>query len=257
MLISIQIHPVHQAYFNFYLALSHDTMAREAGKRNRYVELDLAEKHYLAAITALTAPEPQKLDDIQETHSLTSSEGDTGPGRRRSSDTASLDSTNSISTAATSVGGEETEVSTRKPVVKRSVSFEARRALYENGISSKTTISNAGKRRPSSMKTAPLELRSSHVEENHSLEVSSFISMVKVHLASIRELKNRPVGPMRRFSVSRSRSSTMSSASEGRDSTHDDVELERTRWDRKSVSFRPRFDPTSVRKLCSDALNEL
>jgi hypothetical protein len=37
----------------------------------------------------------------------------------------------------------------------------------------------------------------------------------------------------------------------------DDEEKEKLRLKRKNMKWRPRFDPESVQKLCSDALAEL
>ena len=58
-----QTHPLHLAHLNFYTALSHDTLAREASLRNRWKELNLAERHYTAAMHALSPllspPSPQ------------------------------------------------------------------------------------------------------------------------------------------------------------------------------------------------------
>lgn len=87
--------------------------------------------------------------------------------------------------------------------------------------------------------------------------ISSFIDMVKSHLAGVRELKENGGVTNYRYSFSRSRGSSTNSRPASRDYAYDDFEMDRIRWNRKSMSFRPRFDPTSVRRLCNEALAEL
>jgi hypothetical protein len=82
-------------------------MAREAGMRNRIAELDLAEKYYLAAVAALTPSAPHNIEDTPDDLSPLSSDGGHGSFSRRASDAVSIASEHSISTQATSVGGDD------------------------------------------------------------------------------------------------------------------------------------------------------
>ncbi|KAF2650175.1 hypothetical protein K491DRAFT_683211 [Lophiostoma macrostomum CBS 122681] len=241
---STEIHPLHHAYLNFYIALSHDTMAREASIRNRHVELTLAEKHYLAAIASLSTPDPGKLEDIQEHHSPTSSSGESDILRRRGSDAAS---DHSAFTVATSIADDEkasdsdSAAKTHDPVqINDSVNFKT------------------PKRRPSPIRTSLPNRQTNQYEEQFAADLSSFTTLIKSHLADVRALTASTDRPMHhRSSFTRSRTSTISSRPVSRDSTLSESSLDQTRWARKSMGFRPRFDPTSIQKLCSEALSEL
>lgn len=241
-----KIHPVHQAYLHFYLAMSHDTMAREASLKHRSSELDLAEQHYLAAIAALTPAGPERLDDIPE-RSPTSpaSEDENAVKARRVSDA----SQQSIASSATSCSEHEYDANP-KSVNSVKTSVLARDTKTE------ATATKRLVKRPAPIFT-PNASRSYH-EENFSSDLSSFLGMVRMHLTRVQELKADSVVPTVRFSFSRSRSSTSSSRPVSRDSSNYDAsERNSLRWARKSVNFRPRFDPTSVQKLCTEALSEL
>jgi hypothetical protein len=81
--------------------------------------------------------------------------------------------------------------------------------------------------------------------------------MFKSHLAGVHALKETPTAIGHRYSSSRFRQSVNYSRPLSRESNHEGNEMEQIRWQRKSLRFRPRFDPTSVQKLCAEALDEL
>ncbi|KAF2118396.1 hypothetical protein BDV96DRAFT_597226 [Lophiotrema nucula] len=248
---SYEVHPIHKAYLNFYLALSHDTLAREAGMRNRHKELDLAEKHYLEAIAALSPP--KQLGDIEEYPSPTSSHSDEDFQQRHSSDTASIHSQHSTTTNATSVGDEnQDEASDCEPTPKRS-SYFVRSPPSRNFVDDVTMTPKLSKRRPSPIKTS--RSTTTPVQDHFYSGLSSFAEMIQSHLAGVRELKEASTY---RYSFSRSRGSSLNSRPASREYTHDtDDDMNKVRWSRQSLSFRPRFDPRSIRQLCNEALAEL
>ncbi|KAF2186972.1 hypothetical protein K469DRAFT_725604 [Zopfia rhizophila CBS 207.26] len=255
-----EIHPIHKAYLNFYLALSYDTMARETSMRNRLSALELAEKHYLAAIAALTPSQPRQLEDIQESQSPTSahSEDENSLTSRRPSDAASLNSIqSSTSTSATSFAGEENDSNSDcEPTPKGSNYFHrpppSRGILDDFGMTPKLS-----RTRPALITTSSSKHSLSTHEELYSTYLSSFTSMLRSHLAGVRALRATPAPPSNRFSRARSRGSGFGSRPSSREWMHDEVEMEKIRWGRKSTTFRPRFDPQSVQDLCKDALEEL
>ncbi|EAT88417.2 hypothetical protein SNOG_04657 [Parastagonospora nodorum SN15] len=109
----IKIHPIHLAYLNFYTALSHDTLAREATLKNRYKELSLAEKHYVAAVAALS-PQEYTSDRAMQVASPTSSTSSHSPTeanviwRFRRAD--SVSSTASFASSATSISSSRSDL---------------------------------------------------------------------------------------------------------------------------------------------------
>ncbi|PSN63425.1 hypothetical protein BS50DRAFT_112424 [Corynespora cassiicola Philippines] len=246
-----EIHPIHRAYLNFYLALSHDTMAREASMRHRAAELDLAEKHYLEAIAALDQRRPQQAHDVQQFSPTSSTSEDQPHGNgRRASDAVSLDSEQSLASSATSYADDEDE-----PTPKAS-GFKNHLSSHHDSDGSSAT-SNLLKKRPNPIVTSTPQRSLSPVRERFSADLSSFIRMVESHLASVRMLKESSAVLPGRYS-SLSRPSTASSRPISRESSaNHESDMDRLRDSRKSMNFRPRFDPTSVRNLCSEALSEL
>lgn len=211
--------------------------------KHRSSELDLAEQHYLAAIAALASPHPRKLDDIPEQSPNSISSEDEHVKARRISDA----SQQSVASSATSFADEEIESKPKEPIHQP---FPSTVPAGRFGAQIPT------KRRPAPI-IAPNAAQAYH-EEQFSADLSSFLSMVRMHLDSVQELKEAAVAPSSRFSFSRSRSSTLSSRPGSRASSNqDEPEMDRLRWARRSVNFRPRFDPSSVRQLCSEALAEL
>ncbi|KAF2277423.1 uncharacterized protein EI97DRAFT_500385 [Westerdykella ornata] len=213
-----QTHPIHKAYLNFYLALSHDTMAREAGMRNRQEQLALAEKHYLAAIHSLTSPEFGDGGSLQSGYSPTL-ERSNDLLHRRPSDVQSVDSDHSASTAATSTVDSDHEEPGRNSAYHKPLPFS---------------------------------------EPKLSVEVTSFLNMVRTHLAGVRQLQQSSGNATQRSCLSRMRPASPAASRPGtRASHHDNDSIDQPRWERKNLVFRPRFDPTSIRKLCDEALQEL
>lgn len=248
----LQIHPVHRAYLNFYLALSHDTMAREAKIRNRHAELELAEKHYLAAISVLTPSEAHITKTDDESASPTSSDSTCDLMHRRPSDAASLRSNHSTSTSATSVNssfsGTPEKSATRVTFATSQLGTpQVRESMTSNPLSRTLTPIDTHLDSP-----APFQ------GYRISTDLSAFVSMVKSHLASVRELKETPAPASNRYSFTRPRyATTTNGRPASQNSLHEEPRMDQTRGQRRSLSFRPRFDPTSVQKLCADALYEL
>lgn len=224
--------------------------------RNRNIELELAEKHYLAAIAVLTPHVNQEPEHAQESLSPTSSESESEGGfHRRPSDAGSLHSNHSISTTATSVHEEDTDSCDQGRPRKKSVTFaDAQDSLTSNDDANRSP--NTTKRRPRPINTSITKAESSH-NQKLSAELSSFANMIKTHLEGVRNLKDSSTVFGHRYSLSHARSSTSNSRPVSRSSGHEDAEKDHVRWQRKSMSFRPRFDPTTVRKLCAEAINEL
>lgn len=191
-------------------------MAREAGMRNRQQELDLAEKHYLAAIHSLTSPGSDNQGFHQRPDSAASTEGD-DMLRRRPSDVQSIDSDHSASTSPMDSYHEDSE--------------------RKNGFNTYFA--------PSSLP-----------EHKLSTEVVTFLNMVRTHLAGVRQLQQSSTTQRFCFSPTRSTSPTASRPT-SRASSHDGSSADQPRWRRGSLAVRPRFDPTSIRKLCDEALEEL
>ncbi|KAF1975137.1 hypothetical protein BU23DRAFT_78691 [Bimuria novae-zelandiae CBS 107.79] len=230
-----EVHPVHKAYLHFYFALAHDTMARETTLKHRSAGLDLAEQHYRAAIEILTPSEPYNLDDILSLLSP-GSEHSNQPNRFRRLSSISHRSASSSTTS-------------HEPLDR---TWERVDSPYDDdGASSQISSFRPDKHRPTPIMTTNAA-RAYH-EEQFSAELFSFLGMVQSHLHSVQQL--RTAAPV---SWLRSRSSTLSSRPDSRDSSNaSEGEPDPLRAGRKSVNFRPRFDPTSIQKLCNEALSEL
>jgi hypothetical protein len=237
------MHPIHLACIHFYLALSHDALARETPLKRRYLELNLAEQHYVDAMTSLTPPNP-RLPPILEQQPPTSpdSEDEHAVKGRRTSDA----SQQSLASSATSLADEDYE-STRNILTLSKTNSRSRNE-------SKSPSRN---RRPSPIFTP--NARYSYLEEQTSIDLSTFKDMIRSHLHEVRTQKLSAVVPSVRFSTSRD--SIISSRPTSRDlssrSSQYESEMESVRDARKRLTFRPRFDPTSVRKLCDETLHEL
>ncbi|KAF2200201.1 hypothetical protein GQ43DRAFT_84121 [Delitschia confertaspora ATCC 74209] len=264
-----EIHPVHLAYFHFYQALCHDCLAREKNitSPNRPPALNLAEKHYLSAISALTFPNPRdshprsaaELEpECPHPNPLDSEDGVSSSSSRRPSATPSIHSIHSSvdasSTAPTSVAGEDLYDSSSdcEPTPTRSHLF--------NRLPPSRNILDGFTMTPKLLRTSPSSPSSfspGHLVA-YNEQAKSFLEMVHSHLASVRELKEAPVASP--SPLPRSRDSLFFSKPRNRDSRAvlaDEREMEKIREARKRVVLRSRFDPTSVRELCSYALAEL
>jgi hypothetical protein len=226
--------------------------------KRRSLELDLAETHYIAALKALTPPEPRKpLEDIQEFLSPTSSMSEdelNSIGRRPSS--VSLSSQHSRASSETSYAEDDDFFADWE--------FQPAKKPQQFQYSSSQTAQDdynfppkPAKRRPSPIITRPAS--QSIPAEQFSADLYAFATMVQLHLASVRELKDAVTIPTSRYSVTRLRSSTDPSRPGSQDSAFhgDPAGMESLRQRRKCVAFRPRFDPSSVQALCQEALSEL
>ena len=231
--------------------------------KNRYKELNLAEKHYVAAITVLSPPE------ILSPASTTS-------WTRRSSNASSFDYNPSTASSVTSYNSDredsESDHSARSPTR----SWHVRSSSSFGSFSSMSSMSPkfSERRGPnfSSVSTRPpsvSQLVGYPIEEYQgSADTSDFIQAIRGHLASVRDLKKKTAPPVVRFNFPEPPSTSptpmsptafaFSAASTPRTSlVINEDNADKVRQLRRTVKFRERFDPTSVRRLCSEALWEL
>lgn len=246
------MHPVHKAYLNFYLALSHDTMAREARMKNRHAELELAEKHYLTAISVLTPSHAYAMTGVDGSDSPTSTDSAYHSMLRRPSDAASFRSDHSSSTSTTSFNSGSSEVS-EESCISNKVAF-ATTSLRTRPVEENVTAGPKTKLPPIDTHS---ESQASPQGDKLSTDLFAFVNMVKSHLASVRELKESPAPTSNRHSFTRARYPTANSRPPSQTSLHNEPGMDEVRGHRRRLSFRPRFDPSSVQKLCADVLDEL
>lgn len=267
---------------NFYAALSHDTLARQATLKNRYKELNAAEKHYMAAIEVLSPPSacssPPSSDDEQPLTPDSATLPDEKIWKRRSFNinTMSMYSTNTYRTSMSSITSYAWELEqdpdsalsnfsfpTPPPPKERDLRRDSKRdscgdlgAIYkrysrhmksEGHLSAITRSSQVLLPKPAPPPPAPRLPPST----------PSFIVMVEGHLASIRSLKeNTAVSRGVRFASDSPSLSPKTANFRFRDSGCVDRE---TLWQRrKKVPVRAkRFDAESIQQLCRDALAEV
>lgn len=233
ILTDTQIEPAHLAYLNFYTALSHDTLAREATLKNRYKSLKLAELYYAAAIAALA---PSNMINLKEEETSPAVSPTANMWKRRSSNANSFDSTSSAASSTTSYGGAE-----HMPTPKQLTNFRFPQ--------------------PPSRPQTPQEF-------HFATSTYSFLLRLQGHLTSIQEFKEKIRSPTSvRFtfptppSTSAPQGSSRLSAHTRRTSRmidFDDEEMkEETRQRRREIVWRQRFDPENVQRLCTEALNDL
>ncbi|KAF3046478.1 hypothetical protein E8E12_010011 [Didymella heteroderae] len=247
-----QTHPLHLAHLNFYTALSHDTLAREATLKNRWKELSLAELHYNAAIVALSPLQsPAQCDPWSPTSSTTS------PPSPYSQRRSSINSDRSAASSVTSLG----DADAYQPSPKSTQKCEVRHVRNDSVVQ---THESAQVPDAKNATTAP---RPQTPQQFYfTANISSFVRMIEAHLADVRDQKHRSSVPTVRFNMPSPRPSpTKAKATwnrERRPTTVDDEEgedaaMQAVRESRKNVTFRPRFDPSSTQKLCNEALAEL
>lgn len=238
-----QTHPLHLAHLNFYTALSHDTLAREATLKNRWKELNLAEVHYSAAILALASLQSPTQCDPWSPNSSTS--GLPSPYSRRRAD--SIDSDRSSASSATSLGedGDDNDNDDE----------------YYVQLSTKESTSE-----PQPSLSTPTARPQTPQQYYFSSNIAAFVRMLEAHLADVRLQRHRTSVPSVRFTMPSPRPSpTKASAARhgrfaslgGEVADADEVAMDLVRERRRNVRFRPRFDPKSVRRLCGEALAEL
>jgi len=238
-----KIHPIHLAYLNFYTALSHDTLAREATLKNRYKELSLAEKHYVAAIAALS-PQDYTPDRAMQIASPTSSTSHSPTEanviwRFRRAD--SVSSTASFASSATSISPSHPDLDyTHRSM--GSYSFPSPPQHFHAHTRKRSVIIPSRPQTPE--------------EYQFAADTAAFVRMVRGHLMNVRTLKQGADAPSVRFRFSSDMSSGPAKSRVG--SRVFDGELEEVkRRERKNVSWRPRFDPSETQRLCGEALAEL
>ncbi|KAJ4372473.1 hypothetical protein N0V83_004247 [Neocucurbitaria cava] len=248
-----QVHPLHVAYLNFYTALSHDTLAREATLKNRYRELSLAEKHYSAAIAVLSLSHSPKSEDEQLSSPVSTTFNEDQTWTRRSSNAGSFDSTTSAASSATSYSPEILDLIpelTPKRLARSQFSQPAR-----SFGSDATAISKILKRNDSINAPALTQTRTPQGYQ-FAADTSAFVRMMEAHLASVKQLKQKTAIPGVRFTFP---SPPISPATSKPRNSHlfDNATAEAVRQKRRTVTFRPRFDPSSVQRLCTEALAEI
>ncbi|KAF2025225.1 hypothetical protein EK21DRAFT_76931 [Setomelanomma holmii] len=248
--VKIEIHPLHLAYLNFYMALSHDTLAREATLKNRFKELSLAEKHYTAAIAALSPSRtPQPNNDEPSSPVSTASEEETIWKFRRSSNAGSMDSTNSSTSSATLYSA---DMDYTPKGLGRYAFPQPPREFGEN-LTSPTLLS-----RHNPIITITPERPQTPEEYQFAADTAAFVGMVRGHLANVLDMKRKTSVPSVRFNFPTPRASPAMSKPRSDHLFDDDSDaLEVVRRNRRSLRFRPRFDPSSVQQLCNEALAEL
>jgi hypothetical protein len=265
-----QTHPIHLAYLNFYTALSHDTLAREATLKNRFKELNAAEKFYSVAITVLTPTSPASAPSSDDEQPPTP----TSPGgqrerawRRRSARPGSFDSSTSYRSSTSSTASYAFDLEQDPDLALKNFRFPAPPDRDLGG--NLTFVANDGTRHikmdsllsPLSTPQPPPLPPQPRTPEEFQLPTgtSAFVGMLEGHLASVRDLREKtgvqgvrfafptPEPSPIKLKLRSSRTSQMLS----------DEDRENLRQKRRKMTWRPRFDPTSVQKLCSEALAEL
>jgi hypothetical protein len=260
-----QTHPIRLAYLNFYIALSHDTLAREATLKNRFKELNAAEKHYSAAIQILRSTSPSSSapssDDEQPKTPTSPTPQQERPWRRRSPRPESFDSFTSYRSSTSSTASYAFDLEQDPDLVLKHFRFPTPPERDVGG--NLTTIANDGTQHVKMDSLLPLSVPPPRLKSLEDFRLptgtSAFVRMLERHLTSVRELRDKtgvqgvrfafptPEASPIKLKLRSSRTSQMLS----------DEDRENLRQKRMKISFRPRFNPENVRKLCSEALAEL
>ncbi|KAI4915759.1 hypothetical protein J4E90_004205 [Alternaria incomplexa] len=262
--INDKIHPIHSAYLNFYIALSHDTLAREATLKNRYKELNAAEKYYNETIVALTPPSPSSTAPMEDDDQPLTPDSATIPNEqtwfRRSSRVRSFDSTSSYRSSTSSTDSYAFDLEVDPDLALRNFRFPSPpgKNVEWDSCADPRPLSRHIK---NDSILSPLSTE--HVRSKPGVQLPSgtpaFVRMVEGHLTSVRTLKETTGVRGVRFAFpTPSPSPTKSQFKDPRSSCMlTDEEREKLQQKRKNMTWRPRFNPESVQKLCSDALAEL
>lgn len=224
----------------------------------RLPTLDLAEQHYLAALTALSAPvftkSSNSLKTIKEDSDHSDDEGSlisSHSQSNRSSLNSHRSSMSSNSTYATSVSDDVSEPGTP---TKKTVRFCT---SLSHVIPNDTTGSP---QHGSATCAALMSPKDRHVER-YNVHLTGFINMLHSHIASVRYLKHVP--PPTHFERSSSRNSNPTSRSRSTSQglrggmSRTVVELEALRKRRENLPPRERFNQSRYEELCRKALAEL
>jgi hypothetical protein len=231
-------------------------LAREATLKNRYRELNLAERHYTAAISALT---PSSTYSSQTSNSSSS---EYIWKFRHPSQNSSIDSTSSSYSSSSSS------------------SYNSDLDYTHQGLGSfsfpQPPSSQTDKTRPSTTLTNYTTYTMSPTQTNHyttnnmiipsrpqtpeeyqfATDTTAFIRMVRGHLSNVKDLKSRTSAPSVRFTFPAEPQQLLKERVRSRVFEVADVS-EKMRRERMSRTFRPRFDPEEVQRLCGEALAEL
>jgi len=245
-----QTHPLHLAHLNFYTALSHDTLAREATLKNRWKELSLAEHHYNAAIVALSPLQsPAHCDPWSPNSSTTSPPS---PYSRRRS---SISSDRSAASSVTSLGEEPSYQDAVNPP-KSALKHARNDSVVQTHSTSKASEGN----------TASAQRPQTPQQFYFTANISSFVRMLEAHQADVRDQKEKSGVPTVRFNMPSPRPSPTKAKAPGsrernsrgfEEEEEEDEIVKARRESRRNVVFRPRFDPRNTQKLCNGALAEL
>ncbi|KAL1794809.1 hypothetical protein ACET3X_006625 [Alternaria dauci] len=259
-----KVHPLHTAYLNFYIALSHDTLAREATLKTRRKELNAAEKYYKETIAALTPPLPSSTAPTVDDEQPMTPDSATIPHEqawfRRSSRTRSFDSTSSYRSSTSSTSSYAFDLEQDPDLALRNFRFPSppgTDANWSAPAEPKTLSPYFGNQSVLS----PLSTERVRSKPGVRLPngTPAFVRLVEGHLASVQALKETTGVRAVRFAFpTPSPSPTKSWFRDSKSSPlSEEEERENLREKRRNVTFRPRFDPESVRKLCNDALADL
>lgn len=221
--------------------------------KNRWKELGLAELHYNAAIVALSSPQSPTEWDSWSPSSLSPALSSPYSHRRA----GSMASDRSAASSATSLGDNDDDylqMSPMKPHHSRAAnsSQDSTKDLADASTSGRqTTVISTSTSRPQTPQ-----------QFYFSANIASFVRMLDRHLANVREQKHKTSVPTVRFTMPSPRPSPTKATSHRQcssvDSLQDDeAAMDAIRQRRRNIKFRPRFDPTSVQRLCNEALAEL
>jgi hypothetical protein len=231
-------------------------LAREATLKNRYRELNLAEKHYTAAISALT---PSSIYSAQTSHSSSS---EYIWKFRHPSQNSSIDSnSSSYSTSSSSSYSSDLDYthdglgsfSFPQPP---SQTHKARPSTTLTNYTSNTTTSTTHNTSNNNMIIPSRPQTPS--EFQFASDTTSFVHMVRGHLSNVKDLKNRTGAPTVRFTFPTAPQQQQQHKERIGSRVFEPANVsEKMRRERMTRTFRPRFDPEEVRRLCGDALAEL
>ncbi|EUC32381.1 hypothetical protein COCCADRAFT_98869 [Bipolaris zeicola 26-R-13] len=258
------MHPVHLAYLNFYTALSHDTLAREATIKNRHHELVAAEEYYRAAIAALSLPSSTCSTPTLDDEHPSTPESATFPEEHVWLDRLKTKSSNLSTSCRTSSSSTMSDPFD----LEKDIYFELKGFSFPSPprTSTPTFLEVTSNPRSShidnSSMLSPLSthpVRPEPVAKVHfPLGTSTFVGMLQGHLTSVLTLKESTGAHDSKFTFPNpSASPTKSQLKFPRTSDLPQHQKEELRNKRKQMAWRPRFDPGSIRKLCDEALAEL
>ena len=207
--------------------------------KNRWKELSSAELHYNAAILALSSFQSSTQCDPWSPNSSTSAL----PSPYSCGHAGSVYSDRSAASSVTSLGDEGDDCIQMAPKESRSTSQDPGKTLPSPQPNIVSSISAARPQTPQQF--------------YFSANVVSFVGMIEGHLADVREQKHKTAVPTVRFIMPSPRTSPTKTTRHSQSISIDSGSNDEIWKNRRNIKFRPRFDPTSVQKLCNEALAEL